>query len=241
MKMPVCLGHARHELLPGELLDRLDATPFMTRCREGRATRYELETFLIQQYHYSRHFTRYLCALLSNMQNETDRLALTGNLFDEMGFSHMGNIPHAQIYRDMLRAFDLDPASMPALAATRDMIATMFRLASDADPMTGLGALCLGGEAIVPHVYEQILYGLVSAGFPEKDLGFFSLHIDGDDDHALTMMAIIDRELRLRPASAVTLQAAARESITQRIAFAEAVAAFGNQGWLTGKETQNVI
>jgi pyrroloquinoline-quinone synthase len=184
-----------------------------------------LERFLVQQYHYSRHFTRYLCALLANLASETDRFALTENLFEEMGLGGMGEVPHSQIYRRMLDACGLDPAVQPPLAETTALVRTMLRLCSDSDPLVGLGALCLGAEAIVPHVYQQILTGLLRAGFPEPDLTFFPLHIEGDDEHALTMKRIIERELAERPGKREVLRAAAEEIIEARRAFFVALSA----------------
>src|SRR5438045_2481084 len=81
------------ELLPLEQIARMDATDFLTRCRARTATRTELEEYLVQQHHYSRHFTRYLCALLANIANDEDRRELTENLFDEMGLGDTGEIP----------------------------------------------------------------------------------------------------------------------------------------------------
>lgn len=223
MKATSQLADVWNELLPWELVAGLDDTPFLTRCRQGRASRAELEIFLVQQYHYSRHFTRYLCALLSNMTNEADRLALTDNLFEEMGLGDAGQIPHSRLYRDMLDALHLDPAQHPPLPETNELIATMLRLSADPDPLRGLGALCLGAEAIVPHLYTQILHGLLQAGFPEEQLEFFPLHIAGDDEHALTMKRIIDRELAPNPSAGTVLREAARESLGKRRAFFEAI------------------
>ena len=100
------INSAWNGLLPLRALDELDQTAFMSRCRSGVVSRRELEVFLVQQHHYSRHFTRYLCALLANLSNELDRLALTKNLFEEMGLGDMGDEPHVKIYRDMLFALE---------------------------------------------------------------------------------------------------------------------------------------
>src|SRR5258705_7173800 len=86
-------------LLKPEWLNRLRATSFLTRCRTGVVSRSELQLFLVQHHHYSQHFTRYLCALISNLPDEKDRTALTQNLFDEMGM--LCGDSHAQIYRRM--------------------------------------------------------------------------------------------------------------------------------------------
>lgn len=212
-----------NDLIPPGMLAELDDSPFLRRCREGCATRAELEIFLVQQYHYARHFTRYLCALLANLPNEADRAALTENLFEEMGLSALNSVPHSQIYREMLAALHLDPNQTVPLDETEALVRTMLQLSSDADPMRGLGALCLGAEAIVPHVYRQIMHGLLCAGFPEEHLQFFPLHITGDDEHALTMKRIIDREIAANPAARGTLLEAARESIGMRAALFTAI------------------
>jgi pyrroloquinoline-quinone synthase len=157
------------------------------------------------------------------LSNELDRLALTKNLFEEMGLGDMGNEPHVKIYRDMLFALDLDPEMSPAFPETIALVSTMLRLCSAPNPIVGLGALCLGAEAIVPHVYAQILNGLVARGFPMQQLRFFPLHIDGDDDHALTMKGIIDRELSENPEQSVILAATAEDCIVQRARFFEAI------------------
>ena len=79
-----------------------------------------------------------------------------------MGLGDMGDDPHVKIYRDMLFALDLDPDMSPAFPETIALVSTMLRLCSAPNPIVGLGALCLGAEAIVPHVYAQILNGLVA-------------------------------------------------------------------------------
>lgn len=210
---------AWNELLPAEKIKKLNATEFLVRCRAGTATRKELEHYLVQQHHYSKHFTRYLCALLANIMDAEDRRELTENLFDEMGLGDSGQIAHAKIYADMLEALGLHPAENPATEETKGLSATMLRLCSSSNHILGLGALCLGAEAIVPHLYSQILHGLRSAGFAEEHLSFFPLHIEGDDEHALTMKKIIDRELKAEPKKADDLRRAAEECLEQRIRF----------------------
>ena len=89
----------------------LDETPFLARCRTHQVTKEELRSFVLQQYFYSRHFTRFLCALLSNISNETDRLELTQNLLEEIGFGDGNGIPHSRIYRDMMRKMEIVPTA----------------------------------------------------------------------------------------------------------------------------------
>jgi pyrroloquinoline quinone (PQQ) biosynthesis protein C len=208
-------------LLRPSWIDALDDTPFLTRCREGIATRDELATFVRQQCHYSRHFTRYLSALLANVTDEADRRDLVQNLFEEMGLGGLGNAPHAQIYRDMMRTMGVFLDDEPAFAETAALVDTMFECCRSSRPMVGLGALCLGAEAIVPHLYSTIVHGFEAIGEPREHLSFFLIHIDGDDDHARTMQRIILRELQQRPVGRVDLEYGAALAIAARVRFFE--------------------
>jgi pyrroloquinoline-quinone synthase len=206
-------------ILRSSWIDALDGTPFLTRCREGIATRDELATFVRQQCHYSRHFTRYLSALLANLIDEVDRRDLVQNLFEEMGLGSLGGVPHAQIYRDMMRTMGVFLDDEPVFAETQALVDTMFECCRSPRPMVGLGALCLGAEAIVPHLYSTVVNGFEAVGEPNEHLSFFLIHIDGDDDHARTMQRIIARELDQRPASRVDLEYGAALAISARVQF----------------------
>jgi pyrroloquinoline-quinone synthase len=206
-------------ILRSSWIDALDGTPFLTRCREGTATRDELATFVRQQCHYSRHFTRYLSALLANLTDEVDRRDLVQNLFEEMGLGGLGGVPHAQIYREMMRTMGVFLDDEPVFAETQALVDTMFECCRSPRPMVGLGALCLGAEAIVPHLYSTIVNGFEAVGEPREHLSFFLIHIDGDDDHARTMQRIIARELEQRPASRVDLEYGAALAIAARVQF----------------------
>jgi pyrroloquinoline quinone (PQQ) biosynthesis protein C len=200
-------------------LTQLDAAPFLGRCRRRTVSIWELRAFVAQQYHYSRHFTRYLCALMVGLDREQDRAELAGNLFEEMGLSGGNGLPHAEIYRRMLAAMEVDPEAIPVLPSTAALVEAMLSACTDPDPMVGLGALCLGAEAIVPHIYSQVLRGFRSVGEAEENLEFFRIHIDGDDEHAVTMRRIIDREAQDNPRRILTLKASAQRLIAARTAF----------------------
>jgi len=209
--------------IDGRWLERLDGNPFMTRCREGRATRAELYRFVRQQFHYARHFTRYFCALLANVIDERDRFELTHNLFEEMGLGDLGAVPHAQMYREMMATMGVASDAEAILPATQRLVSTMLSCCSDPRHLVGLGALCLGAEAIVPHVYSTILAGFAAVGEPAEHLEFFRIHVAGDDAHALTMRAIIDRELARDPGLRGDLLAGAARAIDARVEFFEAL------------------
>lgn len=221
--MIVEVGEGWSSFLRPEWIRALDETPFLTRCREGIVSRDELHTYVRQQCHYSRHFTRYLSALLANVTDEADRRDLVQNLFEEMGLGAFGSVPHSQIYREMMQSMGVFLEDEPAFAPTESLVSTMFECCSSRRPMVGLGALCLGAEAIVPHLYSQIVSGFVSCGERPENLSFFLIHIEGDDEHAVTMRRIIQRELARDPSSRTDLEYGAARAIDARLGFFRAV------------------
>jgi pyrroloquinoline quinone (PQQ) biosynthesis protein C len=196
----------------------LDATPFLTKCRNGTVSRRELHSYVRQQHFYSRHFTRFLCALMARVGDD-DRLALTQNLFEEMGLGDFGSVPHSAIYRSMMTAMGVDPHEEFENTSTTRLTEIMFESAGDVDPLVGLAALGLGAEAIVPHLYSQIVRGFESAGEPSRHLEFFVIHIEGDDEHAVTMRNIIERETAKAPGKLTVVRSAAARVIAARTAF----------------------
>lgn len=222
------------------LTTEIDQTAFLRKCRAGTVSQNEMRTFLVQHYHYARHFTRYLCALLANMNNERDRSDLCQNLFEEMGLGDLGQIPHSKIYADMLTTMGINPHDYPVFSETTELVSAMHSLCSSTDPLVGLGAICLGAEAIVPHVYRQIVTGLKSLGYQPADYDFFSIHIDGDDDHAETMRKIIGREIAEKPEKTAILTKAAQVAIQKRMQFFDAITG-GTTAGLTMAEVHHVL
>jgi pyrroloquinoline-quinone synthase len=204
-------------------LEKLNSSLFLRKCRLGAISHDELKVFLAQHFHYARDFTRYLCALLANLENEMDRRVLTENLFEEMGLGDAKTVPHGQIYREMLNGLGIDPLDEPVLRETIDLRDTMLGLCREKNPLLGLGALCLGAEAVVPDFYSQLLAAMIAKGFPEEQLDYFRIHIEGDDDHAMAMGEIILAELAENPSGKGKLLASALLVIAKRIDLLDAI------------------
>lgn len=203
-------------------IEMLDKTPLLTRCREGIVSISELKNFLAQQYFYSRHFTRYLCALLSNLVDEDLRLRLTENLMDETGIGGGNATPHSRIYRAMLDKMGVNIKLHQPFPETQTLIETMFESCRNRNPAVGLGALCLGAEAIVPHLYSQIVSGFEANGISGERLEFFHIHIACDDDHAFTMKNIIETNFNI-DSDRRTLDCSAARVISARARFFNAI------------------
>lgn len=176
----------------GKLISRIGQHPFLHRCREGSITEAELKRFLVQQGIYSSHFTRYLCALLGNLEENRHVEMLAENLCEELGLTVESDIPHSRLYRDMLAEFDLSLEEQKPSLGTRRLIDTMFDHCRDRRVARGLGALCLGAEALVPHIYADLIKGFMSIGIPNQRVQFFHIHVDCDDAHADTMRDIME-------------------------------------------------
>lgn len=210
--------HPISPLLKPEWLEQLTSTPFLTQCQQGTISRAALHLFVKQHQLYSRRFTRYLAALLSTLDDNEDRFELTQNLFDEMGLGEPNAVSHPALYQNMMTKMSISSDEI-AFPATQKLIDTMWQCCRAENYQVGLGALCLGAEALVPHLYSIIVNGFLATGEPLENLEFFTLHIHCDEQHSDTLCKIIDKELRKNPAAIIDLEYGAVKMIQARIDF----------------------
>ncbi|MCW7537974.1 iron-containing redox enzyme family protein [Aquabacterium sp. A7-Y] len=207
-----------------ELVAHISRHAFLKRCRNGEVSLSALKCFLIQHGYYSRHFTRYLCALMSNLRSNDQVLCLAENLFEELGFSDEGLSPHSEVYKRMLARFGLDlDRGPPPLPATLSLIEVMAEHCRDRNPARGLGALCLGAEALVPSMYADILAGFEALGVKGTETEFFRMHVECDDGHAETMRAIMVLTAENEPSQLAVMIAAGRSLVRARGDFFSAI------------------
>ncbi len=161
-------------------------------CRDGRLDRGDLRYVFSQYQQYSKSFTRFLSALMTNLESDLFRSLLSENLWEEGG----GCEPekrHAEIFRRFLRdacgiAAPEDVAIEPY---TQYFVREYLAFCRDHDAMAVSAFLSLGTESIVPRMYETFVHGLRAAGFRDDELEFFHLHIACDDEHAETLERIM--------------------------------------------------
>lgn len=202
-----------------DYIERLRSHPFIQRCRNGTITRHELNVFVAQHAKYSAYFTRYLCALIANLHDPDDVLRLAENLAEELGFGEKSGEPHARIFARMVDDFGIDLRQIQMFPETEQLIATTFHYCKQQNPAYGLGALCLGAEAIVPPLYSDIISGFVANGIGAEQLRFFQIHVECDDDHADTMRAILARLQQDNPEQAERIMEGAQAMIEARLTF----------------------
>jgi pyrroloquinoline-quinone synthase len=181
-----------------------------------------LKATLAQHSHYSRHFTRYLVALLGQLGDGDDVMVLLENLREEMGLDG-ADLTHAELFQRTLQRVGVVPAEHAVLPATQALVQDMMAHCQSDDPLCGLAALCLGAEAIVPLIYGPILASLEQLGFDKKATEFFSMHIAEDADHALAMLKIMRRMVQGQPARFEQALAIGKQLIARRIAMLGAV------------------
>ncbi|WP_428266999.1 TenA family transcriptional regulator [Haliangium sp.] len=169
-----------------------------------------LTRFLREYYCYSRCFTRYLTSVMSRLDDPAHRAMLMPNVLEEGGHvdaDHEAELlaagidpatvaaPHPELFRRFLDAIGLSNDEVrrhqPHLA-TSAWIESFDSLCRHGTQEQAIGALGLGTEGIVRHVYVKLLAGIKHAwpGLTMEDRAFFELHALIDDDHAEVMRAI---------------------------------------------------
>lgn len=208
-----------------KLFNRIRESSFLARCRQGEVSIEELKLFLVQQGIYSSYFTRYLCALMANLPSNVQVLKLAENLCEELGLTGDSSTPHSVIYRDMLANFGLTLEGARPLLGTRRLIDTMFDHCRDPQVARGLGALCLGAEALVPSIYSDLLKGFRSAGISDKTVEFFQIHVECDDGHSDTMRDIMVELASANPDQIALMLSAGNALVDARIDFFDSIEA----------------
>jgi pyrroloquinoline-quinone synthase len=208
-----------------QLTDRVLRHPFLTGCANGTVTLDQLRSFLVQHGKYSRYFTRYLCALISQLDEAHDVLRLAENLAEELGYGGEAErrIPHSRIYADMLTGFGIDLDAHAVNPETQNLIDTMFMLCRQPRGIAGLGAMWLGAEGLVPALYARIIEGFRHRGIDPGRLDFFYIHIDCDDDHAATMHEILARQTEKLASCRITALNAGDIAVNARLRFFDAL------------------
>lgn len=168
-------------------------------------------TFLLSEYyHYSHQFTRYLTAVMANLEAPKSRSALVRNAADESGYiapdeaaellrngidPEHAKAPHPELFRRFLRAIGAKPEEIlrgKPYVATLAWVEAFRGLCMHGGEIQGVGALGIGTEGIVAVMYRKILRG-ISLAWPNmspRDRVFFELHAVMDDDHAHTLNEI---------------------------------------------------
>jgi pyrroloquinoline-quinone synthase len=209
--------------IQADSLGMLKNHKFFRTLQDDQYAKAGLQVFMAQHQLYSRFFTRNLCAVISNIPISEDIAPLMGNLVEEMGLDDAERMTHAQLFKVSMRSVDVEPGRMPPLAATARLSAAMAGYCHDQDAVRGLAALCLGAEAIVPIIYQPIVNTMERVGVSKDGQHFFRLHVDEDEDHAITMLAIMERLCEHEPKKRLVATSVGSEMIRERLSFLDAI------------------
>ena len=165
-----------HPAVNHPLLLRLEHVPF---------TREDYRVMGMQHYPLVGRFTSYLENLLGRGPDSEAKLWIAKVLVDEYGEGSAGK-DHAALYREFLTATGVprdDERAEPLHPAVTGFIAEHVRLTTTQPFLVGLGALGPGHEWSIPKMFGRIIAGLRRAGFAEREIHYFTLHVEQDKDH----------------------------------------------------------
>lgn len=160
-------------------------------CRAGLLTREDFKHIFCQYYRYSKNFTRYLTALMTNCENDYYRSRLSENLWEEGGGAEPDK-RHAELFRRFLReALESDPDAIEYQSFANDFFHQYLDFCRNSSALAGSAFLSLGTEAAISRLYGYFCEGLLKAGVAEEQLHFFRLHMECDDEHAITLAELM--------------------------------------------------
>lgn len=201
-----------------------------------------IRDFALEYGCYSAAFTRYLNAVIGNLDNERHRKILQHNLAEEHGNAHdvalppavlatVEGQPHAQLFRRFQQALNINDAyrrAHPPSAASLQWRDRFARLC-ESNACAGVGAIGIGTELIVSRIYQQILVGLQQhSKLTLTQRVFFDLHSECDDQHASDLLEIA-RSLATTPEAREQIAYGARAAIRMRVAFWDAMLERANE------------
>ena len=159
--------------------------PLLARVAHVPFTREDYKVFGLQHYALVGHFTKYLELLLFTAPDSQAKQWIAKVLVNEYG-EGSDDKDHSQLYREYLMACGIMPGEelhTPLHSAVTGFIEEHLRICAEEPFLVGLGALGPGHEWSIPRMFTLILKGLRRAGFEERELLYFSLHMEQDIDH----------------------------------------------------------
>lgn len=165
-----------HPAVNHSLLGRVAQVPF---------TREDYKVFGLQHFALVGMFTTYLEFLLLSAPNSEAKSWIAKVLVDEYGEGSDGK-DHATLYREFLTCCGVQPGDEKRNLLHADVIGFIMehiRICQEEPFLVGLGALGPGHEWAIPKMFPLIVKGLRRAGFQEKEILYFTLHMEQDVDH----------------------------------------------------------
>jgi len=184
--------------------------PYLIALQEGTLNNpyLAIQDFSIQYSGYTTWFPRFLTAAISKMTNHSHRAHLLDNLSEESGNidadelellkkldikeEWVQGIPHPELFQRFKRALGTNDNSKinEATEIWREMFLNVIYNGSAAEV---IGAIGIGTESVVKHIYKHITVGIQSyTDLKKYDYVFFELHSEIDDEHGKIMIQIAE-------------------------------------------------
>ena len=208
--------------------------PYLTAISKGEFGDMQaaFQDFAYQYGLYSKHFTRYLTAVIDNLSEPNHKNILLENLQEEQGNAHDVDLPpevllsvlgqpHCVLFKRFQQALSVDEhyALQHGPCQTGLFWSKHFLHLCQENQYIGLGAIGIGTELIVSRIYEQILMGLEHhSGLSQSERVFFDLHSGCDDEHAAQILAITE-ELASSQSICEQIEYGTKMALNMRIMF----------------------
>lgn len=167
-----------------------------------------IRDFSKQYYYYSEWFPRYINAVASRLSNANHIEALLQNLSEEKGLlakedlerirkigiepTWVDGIPHPELYIRYLRALQTNIQAPPCVEVVTWRESFLKYLQTASEPEI-IGAIGLGTESVVKHIYPYIIKAIKSyTSLSLSDYVFFPLHTEVDDAHGAAILQITE-------------------------------------------------
>ena len=202
---------------------------------EFRDMKLILKDFAAQYGHYSAWFPRYLTAVISKLENAGHRKHLLDNLAEERGELHeedlnairalgikdewVQGIPHPELFRRFQKAIAADPDANPGIEVSvwRE---SFLLLIQGNHAVTAVGAIGLGTESVVKHIYHPIIEAIRKhTELSLEEYVFFPLHTEVDDEHGQILMNIAAELAAEGPEKELELRKGMLKALNLRAAF----------------------
>lgn len=197
---------------------------FLNRLATSPFSRQDYRVFAENHYPLVCVFTHYLERLLVRAPDSDAKLWLAKVLVDEYGEGSEGK-DHAELYGRFLGAAGGDATRVRTERVptpAHRFITAHRRLVSERPFLEGLGAVGPGHEWAIPKMFEAVIPGLRRAGFAEEDIGYFTLHVEQDDDHGAWLEEALG-EYASTPEAQAEIRRGALASLQARYEFWEGV------------------
>jgi pyrroloquinoline quinone (PQQ) biosynthesis protein C len=213
-----------------------------------------LKDFTFQYLAYSRDFMRFLTATIAQLDERPHREMLIHNLMEEAGkvdeddvpalkqagidIAWIQGLPHPELYQRFLNAVNITPefrAKTPFCDEALIWSKMFLNTCNSGGPAQALGAMGLGTENIVKHVYAQILQAIAKhlPVTPEQRV-FFDLHAAVDDEHGEVIDEIAAHYAQFRR-NREPLRTGMLMALNARAAFFDGMMARANRIRLVGE------